>query len=66
MAKDGNHPILGELYSTFKEMTHSNHGINDNNIEGIIDRIIDDVSTALDDYYNNRIVFEIAGKQYED
>jgi hypothetical protein len=28
--------------------------------------MIEDVSTALDDYDNNRIVFEIGGKQYED
>jgi hypothetical protein len=66
VAKDGNHPILGELYSTFKEIRKSSQDTTDNSIQGIIERMIEDVSTALDDYDNNRIVFEIGGKQYED
>ena len=37
---------------------------NANSIEAIIDRMIDDVSTALDEYDNHKIIFEIGGEQY--
>ncbi|HEX2231281.1 MAG TPA: hypothetical protein VHG34_03750 [Nitrososphaeraceae archaeon] len=42
----------------------SNNNDDANSIEVTIDRMIDDVSTALDDYDNNKIIFEIGGEQY--
>jgi hypothetical protein len=44
----------------------SNNGDNTNSVEATIDRLIDDVSTALDDYDNYKISFEISGEQYND
>ena len=42
----------------------NNHNDDADSIEATIDRLIDEVSTALDDYDNNKISFEIAGEQY--
>jgi hypothetical protein len=42
----------------------SNNDNTTNSIEATIDRMIDDVSTALDDYDNYKISFEIGGEQY--
>lgn len=42
----------------------SNNDDNTSSIEATIDRMIDDVSTALDDYDNYKISFEISGEQY--
>jgi len=71
VAKDGNHPLLAELYTKLKQMRQRqqsdqdmNNGGDDNSEEATIDRMIDDVSTALDEYDNNRISFEVSGKQY--
>lgn len=36
----------------------------DNSVESTIDRMLDDVSTALDDYDNYKISFEIGAEQY--
>ena len=36
----------------------------DNSVEATIDRMLDDISTALDDYDNYKISFEIGGEQY--
>jgi hypothetical protein len=54
VAKDRNHPLLAELYTKLKQMRQrqqSDQDMNngdDNNVEATIDRMIDDVSTALD------------------
>jgi hypothetical protein len=74
IAKDGNHPLLGELYSTLKQIRQeqrSNQEINgddynNNSTEATIDRMVDDVPTAIDDYDDNKISFEIGGRHYDD
>jgi hypothetical protein len=51
--------FLGENLSYTK--SNNNDGIS---IKATIDRMIDDVSIALDDYDNHKISFEISGEQY--
>jgi hypothetical protein len=66
---------LEKIYHTLEVIDNSISSLVDNNdnksnnddsnsIEATIDRMIDDVSTALDDYDNHKISFEISGEQY--
>ena len=43
-----------------------NPGHDNNGPEATIDRMVDDVSTAIDDYDDNKISFEIGGRYYDD
>jgi len=42
----------------------NNDNTTTNSIEATIDRMLDDISTALDDYDNYKISFEVGGEQY--